>query len=188
MAMTNLAELDLTELEAVLGDLGAKPYHARQIYRWLYRRGITDFDHMTDLSVPLRQRLAAATEIRSPTITERLRSTDRTEKFLIAMNDGRQVESVFIPDTPRQTLCISTQVGCAVRCGFCLTGTMGLLRNLSAGEIVGQVRLLAHAIGLAGTRFNIVLMGMGEPLHNYDATMKALRMLTTKSGFGMEPG
>ena len=187
MAMTNIAELDLPELEAVLGDLGAKPYHARQIYRWLYRRGVTGFDQMTDLSVPLRQQLAAAAEIQSPTITERLRSTDHTEKFLIAMNDGRQVESVFIPDTPRQTLCISTQVGCAVRCGFCLTGTMGLLRNLSAGEIVGQVRLLAHALGLAGTRFNIVLMGMGEPLHNYDATMKALRMLTAKSGFGMAP-
>ena len=187
-AMTNIAELELSQLEVVLEDLGAKPYHARQMYRWLYRRGITDFGQMTDLSVPLRQRLEAMAVVQGPTLAERLRSTDGTEKFLIAMHDGRHVESVFIPDTPRQTLCISTQVGCAMHCAFCLTGKMGLLRNLSAGEIVGQVRLLAHAIGLVGSRFNIVLMGMGEPLHNYDATMKALRMLTDKNGFAVEPG
>ena len=186
--MINIAELEPLELEAVLLDLEAKPYHANQIYRWIYRRGITDFAQMTDLPMPLRHQLRVIAEVSSPTLAERLRSTDGTEKFLLAMNDGRQIESVFIPDTPRQTLCISTQVGCAMRCAFCLTGKMGLSRNLSAGEIVGQVRVLAHAIGLAGTRFNIVLMGMGEPLHNYDATMKALRMLTAKSGFGIESG
>ncbi len=161
---TNIAELELQELEVLLGDLGAKPYQARQMYRWLYRRGIADFDRMTDLSVPLRQRLEAMAVVQGPLLAERLRSTDGTEKFLIAMHDGRHVESVFIPNTPRQTLCISTQVGCAMHCAFCLTGKMGLLRNLSAGEIVGQVRLLAHAIGLVGSRFNIVLMGMGEPV------------------------
>ena len=94
---------------------------------------------------------------------------------------------MFIPDAPRKTVCISTQVGCAMQCGFCLTGKMGLARNLSAGEIVSQVRVLAHSLALADTAFNVVLMGMGEPLHNYDATMKALRILTDPSGFAMPP-
>src|SRR5262249_33993807 len=93
----------------------------------------------------------------------------------------------YIPDTPYQTFCVSTQVGCAMKCAFCLTGTMGLVRNLSAGEIAGQVRVLAHDTGLAATPFNIVLMGMGEPLHNYDAVMKAIRILADKEGLDLHP-
>ena len=96
--------------------------------------------------------------------------------------DGRHIESVFIPDTPAQTFCVSTQVGCAMACAFCLTGKMGLVRNLTAGEIVGQVRVLADTLGLRSSAFNIVLMGMGEPLHNYDETMKALRILADEHG------
>ncbi len=102
-------------------------------------------------------------------------SSDGTTKYLLRLADGRHIEAVYIPDTPAQTFCISTQVGCAMGCAFCLTGKMGLVRHLTAGEIAGQVRVLAHETGLAGSPFNIVLMGMGEPLHNYDATMKALR-------------
>jgi 23S rRNA (adenine2503-C2)-methyltransferase len=97
------------------------------------------------------------------------------------------IESVFIPDTPSQTFCLSTQVGCAMKCGFCLTGRMGIVRNLTAGEIVGQVRVLAAELNMLKQRFNIVLMGMGEPLHNYDATMKALRILNCERGLAMSP-
>ena len=108
-------------------------------------------------------------------------SEDGTRKFVLRLGDGRQIESVFIPDTPAQTFCVSTQVGCAMGCAFCLTGKMGLVRHLTAGEIAGQVRVLASALDMLDTPFNIVLMGMGEPLHNYDETMKALRMLATST-------
>src|SRR5581483_1973815 len=115
------------------------------------------------------------------------KSADGTEKFLLRLADGKHIESVFIPDTPSMTFCISTQVGCAMACAFCLTGKMGLARNLTAGEIVGQVRVLVDAVNMRDTRFNIVLMGMGEPLHNYDETMKALRILADDNGFTMSP-
>jgi 23S rRNA (adenine2503-C2)-methyltransferase len=108
-------------------------------------------------------------------------------KFLMSLEDGRRIESVFIPDTPAQTFCVSTQVGCAVGCRFCLTATMGLTRHLSAAEIAGQVRLLAQETHLTTSPFNIVLMGMGEPLHNYDATMKALRILADEKGLAVHP-
>ena len=103
---------------------------------------------------------------------------------MLELADGRRIESVFIPDTPAMTFCVSTQVGCAMACGFCLTGKMGLVRNLTAGEIAGQVRVLADGTGLLDQPFNIVLMGMGEPLHNYDDTMKALRMLHARARAG----
>src|SRR6185436_15773456 len=123
----------------------------------------------------------------TPALVHRERSVDGTEKFLLRLRDGRTIESVFIPDTPAMTFCISTQVGCAMSCGFCLTGKMGLVRHLTAGEIVGQVRVLAGATGLLDSPFNIVLMGMGEPLHNYDHTMKALRMLHSEHGLAVSP-
>src|SRR5204863_9228205 len=126
----------------------------------VYKRGVTDVAAMTDLSRELRAALAQEFTLTTPDIVARERSTDGTEKFLLRLADGRQLESVFIPDTPSMTFCISTQVGCAMACAFCLTGKMGLARNLSAGEIVGQVRVLAHALHLADKTFNIVLMGM----------------------------
>jgi 23S rRNA (adenine2503-C2)-methyltransferase len=106
---------------------------------------------------------------------------------VLELADSGQIESVFIPDTPSMTFCVSTQVGCAMKCAFCLTGKMGLIRNLTAGEIAGQVRVLAHETGLADKTFNIVLMGMGEPLHNYEHTMKALRMLHSEHGLSISP-
>ena len=142
---------------------------------------------MTDLSRELRETLARDFSIATPTIAARERSTDGTEKFLLRLADGRHLESVFIPDTPAMTFCVSTQVGCAMACAFCLTGKMGLVRNLSAGEIVGQVRVLANALDMRDQTFNIVLMGMGEPLHNYDETMKALRILADAHGFALPP-
>ena len=114
-------------------------------------------------------------------------SVDGTQKFVLRLDDGKQIESVFIPDTPKQTFCVSTQVGCAMGCAFCLTGKMGLIRHLTAAEIAGQVRVLARSTDLLDKSFNIVLMGMGEPLQNYDNTMKALRMLNEKEGFDMHP-
>jgi 23S rRNA (adenine2503-C2)-methyltransferase len=183
----DLAGLDLAELEAALVARGEQAFHARQIYRWVYRRGVTDIGEMTDLSRPLRARLEGEFEVSAPRVESEQLSADGTRKFVLQLADGRHVESVFIPDTPAMTFCISTQVGCAMACGFCLTGKMGLVRNLTAGEIAGQVRVLAKATGLLDKPFNIVLMGMGEPLHNYDNTMKALRMLHDEHGLSISP-
>jgi 23S rRNA (adenine2503-C2)-methyltransferase len=200
-SVLDLAELERPALEAALEARGHHRFHAGQIFRWIYGRGLTDPSAMTDLSRELRILLAETCTVSTPSIVQREKSVDGTEKFLLRLADQRQVESVFIPDTPatapqratsarsepRYTFCISTQVGCAMACAFCLTGKMGLVRNLSAGEIVGQVRVLADALELGDARFNIVLMGMGEPLHNYDETMKALRILVDEYGFAMSP-
>src|SRR5258707_2964803 len=176
-ARSDLAELERPALEAALDARGHKRFHAQQIFRWLYRRGVIDVGAMTDLSRDLRATLARDFMIATPELTHRETSTDGTEKFLLRLADGRQIESVFIPDTPAMTFCISTQVGCAMACAFCLTGKMGLVRNLTAGEIVGQVRVLAHAVDLRDRAFNIVLMGMVAPLDHYDPTLNALRAL-----------
>jgi len=186
--MTDLAELDRRELEETLAALGAPRFHGRQIYRWLYKRGVTDPSAMTDLSQKLRDTLAAATSVTTPTVAKKQVSEDGTTKFLLQLADGKMIEAVYIPDTPAQTFCISTQVGCAMSCGFCLTGKMGLVRNLTAGEISGQVRVLASTTGLLDRAFNIVLMGMGEPLHNYDNVMKAIRILHDPEGMNMSMG
>jgi 23S rRNA (adenine2503-C2)-methyltransferase len=181
----DIAELERSELESALEERGHARFHARQIFGWIYRRGVFDADAMTDLSRELRAALAREFILTTPTLAHRETSVDGTEKFLLRLADGRHIESVFIPDTPAMTFCISTQVGCAMACAFCLTGKMGLVRNLTAGEIAGQVRVLAGALNMRDTRFNIVLMGMGEPLHNYDETMKALRILADEHGFDM---
>src|SRR5262245_23635970 len=141
----DLAELELSELEATLAERRIERFHARQLYRWIYRRGVTDFSLMTDLARPLRARLTESFALSTPRIVGDEQSTDGTRKFVFELADGKRIESVFIPDTPSMTFCISTQVGCAMGCGFCLTGKMGLVRNLTAGEIVGQVRVLAGA-------------------------------------------
>jgi 23S rRNA (adenine2503-C2)-methyltransferase len=185
--LPDLAAMDLDEMEQVLQQRGHPRYHARQIYSWIYAKGVTDFAQMTDLSRAMRADLPTQFRISTPQVVQRETSTDGTTKFLLELEDRRRIESVFIPDTPAQTFCISTQVGCAMKCGFCLTGKMGLLRNLNAGEIAGQVRVLANELGLRTLKFNIVLMGMGEPLHNYDNTMKALRILNDEHGLSISP-
>src|SRR3989454_6181909 len=183
----DLAELERASLEAALADLGHPRFHAGQIFRWMYRRGVTDVEAMTDLSRELRADLTSSFTLTTPSLVHRERSVDGTEKFLLRLEDGRTIESVYIPDTPGMTFCISTQVGCAMACAFCLTGKMGLARHLTAGEIVGQVRVLAGALQMRDAAFNIVLMGMGEPLHNYDETMKALRILADEHGLEVSP-
>ena len=183
----DLAGLEPHDLEQVVVRLGGPKYHARQLFQWIHKRGVTEVALMSDLGRDLRAQLADEFEILTPRVVRTERSTDGTTKLLLELADGKQIESVFIPDTPAQTFCISSQVGCAMKCAFCLTGKMGIDRNLTAGEIAGQVRVLARELGMLDAGFNIVLMGMGEPLHNYDATMKALRILTDEHGFGMSP-
>ncbi len=184
---SNLAELDRADLELAFAARGLERFRARQVFAWIYKRGVTDVEAMTDLPRDLRAALLADFTIATPQVVSRERSSDGTEKFLLKLADGKHIESVFIPDTPAMTFCISTQVGCAMACAFCLTGKMGLVRNLTAGEIAGQVRVLAGALDLRDKAFNIVLMGMGEPLHNYDAVMKAMRILCDNHGFHLPP-
>jgi len=187
IARTDIAETELVELERTLEAIGRPRFHARQIFQWIHRRGVTDFGAMSDLGRDLRAQLEREFCVSAPQVVRKERSVDGTTKFLLRLADGRQIETVYIPDTPANTFCVSTQVGCAMKCGFCLTGKMGIDRNLTAGEIVGQVRVLARELGMLDARFNIVLMGMGEPLHNYDETMKALRILADEHGFGISP-
>lgn len=183
----DLAEMELHEIEQALDSMGHPRFHARQLFQWVHKRGVTDFAEMTDLGRELRSALASQFRVVTPDIVRRDTSSDGTTKFLMRLEDGQLIESVFIPDTPANTFCVSTQVGCAMKCGFCLTGRMGIIRNLTAGEIAGQVRVLTRELGMLQARFNIVLMGMGEPLHNYDAVMKALRMLNDEHGLAVGP-
>jgi 23S rRNA (adenine2503-C2)-methyltransferase len=194
---TDIAGVELPELEHALHDLGHARFHARQVFQWIHKRGVSDFALMSDLSRELRATLADSFDIDTPAVVRREQSSDGTAKFLLALGDGKRIETVCIPENPadphnpadadRVTFCVSTQVGCAMRCAFCLTGKMGMDRNLTAGEIVGQVRVLVRELNLPDQRFNIVLMGMGEPLHNYEATMKALRILADEHGMGVSP-
>src|SRR6188472_412901 len=183
----DLAEMDLSELEQALESMGHPRFHARQLFQWVHKRGVTDFAGMTDLGRDLRSSLAASFRVVTPEVVRQERSVDGTTKLLMRLEDGQLIESVFIPDTPANTFCLSTQVGCAMKCGFCLTGKMGIIRNLTAGEIAGQVRVLVRELNMLHARFNIVLMGMGEPLHNYDAVMKALRILADEHGLAVNP-
>ena len=183
----DLAEMDLPELESALETMGHARFHGRQLFQWVHKRGVADFGEMTDLGRELRGQLASSFRIHTPEVVRKETSTDGTTKVLLRLEDGQLIESVFIPDTPANTFCLSTQVGCAMKCGFCLTGRMGIIRNLTAGEIAGQVRVLVRELGMLQARFNIVLMGMGEPLHNYDAVMKALRILADEHGLAVNP-
>ena len=183
----NLTGLERHEVEDAIERLGVPRFHGRQVFHWIHARGVRNFDEMTDLSRDLRAKLSQAFTLEGPGIESRQVSSDGTTKFLLRLSDGQRIEAVYIPDTPAQTFCISSQVGCAMACGFCLTGKMGLSRHLDAGEIAGQVGLVARETQLAGSPFNIVLMGMGEPLHNYDATMKSLRILADEQGLAVHP-
>ena len=184
---TDLAALTLPALERLIESQGLPRFRARQIFQWVWKRGATSFDGMSDLGRGLRAQLSERFRIDTPATVRHEHSEDGTQKLVLALADRRQIECVYIPDTPAQTFCVSTQVGCAMGCAFCLTGKMGLVRHLTAGEIAGQVRVLAAATGLLDAPFNIVLMGMGEPLHNYDATMQALALLNDEHGLAVSP-
>ncbi len=187
-ARPDLSSLSLDLLGRFLAHLGEKPYRARQIYRWLHHRGAATFEEMTDLPAGLRRLLAEQAALPALEVAEELRSADGTIKWRWRTGDGKFVESVYMPEAGRKTLCVSSQVGCAVGCTFCLTGTMGLARNLAPGEMVGQVaranrRLLELGEGSPPRPLtNLVFMGMGEPLHNYENLKAALDILLSEDG------
>ncbi len=198
----NLLGYDLDALTALLVTLGGKPFHARQLLKWMHARGVSDFDAMTDLSKALREKLKDQFSICPPEVVERFNSADGTRKWLLQAGGGQAIEMVFIPEGKRGTLCISSQVGCALDCSFCSTGAQGFNRNLNTAEIVSQVWLANHELGAYGdeglvavpdedeaaedsveeglaTRVtNVVFMGMGEPLANYRQVLPALNILT----------
>jgi 23S rRNA (adenine2503-C2)-methyltransferase len=158
-------------------------FRAAQIFKAVYQHGIDDFEAMTDVPKLQRASLAQEWDIRLPVVHRRFDSVDGTRRYLVRLHDAEMAETVFIPEENRDTVCISSQIGCALACTFCLTGQLGLIRNLSAGEIVAQV-LIAQRENMEGS-FNIVLMGMGEPLHNYDNVMKAIRILHDEEGMNL---
>src|SRR5215467_1024026 len=173
-----------------LASLFDPSFRATQLYKSVYQRSFDNFDQMTDLPKGLRTTLPEEWDIKLPVIHRRFDSMDGTRRYLVRLNDSELAETVYIPEENRDTICISSQIGCALACTFCLTGQMGLTRNLTAGEIVAQV-LVAQRDNLsweARDSFNIVLMGMGEPLHNYDNVMKAIRILHDENGLNMSMG
>jgi 23S rRNA (adenine2503-C2)-methyltransferase len=176
-AAPDLLGLTRDELGAVLAPLVDRPFRARQIYAAIHQRGATDFAEMTELAKPLRERLAAAHAIAVPRVVERHLSTDGTRKYLLGLGDGATIEAVDIPDRGRHTLCLSSQAGCALACRFCVTGYWGAGRNLTAGEIVGQVHRIRFDEPPLPPSLNLVFMGMGEPLHNLAAVRRALDIL-----------
>jgi 23S rRNA (adenine2503-C2)-methyltransferase len=159
-------------------------FRATQLYKSVYQRSFDDFELMTDLPKALRVSLPEEWDIKIPAVHRRFDSTDGTRRYLVRLSDGELAETVYIPEENRDTICISSQVGCALACTFCLTGQLGLTRHLSPGEIVTQV-LIAQRENIASQSFNIVLMGMGEPLHNYDNVMKAIRILHDPDGLNI---
>jgi 23S rRNA (adenine2503-C2)-methyltransferase len=186
-ARANLFGMDRPALDRLAAELGEPAYRAGQIYSWLYRRRAGSIDDMTDLSRGLRDKLAAGHDLRWPEVAERSRSTDGTVKYLFRLEDGATIESVYIPEERRRTICISTQAGCPLKCAFCLTGIAGYKRNLKPWEILGQVATVMAEAPTEQKAWNIVVMGMGEPLLNYEATVHALRILMDPEGFAVAP-
>jgi 23S rRNA (adenine2503-C2)-methyltransferase len=183
----NLFGMDLGSLQALVAELGEAPFRARQLHAWLYRKRVRELGGMTTLARAFRARLAEEHEVRWPSLAERQISSDGSVKYLFALDDGAMAESVFIPEARRRTICISTQAGCPLKCAFCLTGIAGYRRNLDAGEILGQVATVMEGASEGRMGWNVVVMGMGEPLLNYDATMGALRILMDPGAFAVSP-
>jgi len=193
--LTNLLDLDPAQLVAYCGELGEKPFRAKQLQRWIHQFGASSFDAMTDLAKSLRDKLATRATISAPTIISDHTSSDGTRKWLLDVGQGNAVETVFIPEEGRGTLCISTQAGCAVNCRFCSTGKQGFNRNLKVGEIIGQLWMAEFALrktkgiepGPKGERqiTNVVMMGMGEPLLNFEPTVTALKLMLDDNAYGL---
>jgi 23S rRNA (adenine2503-C2)-methyltransferase len=184
---SNLFGMGREALLDVASGLDEPAYRARQLFVWLYGKRARSFVEMTDLGKPLRERLAAAYDLCWPEVADRQRSTDGTVKYLFRLDDGATIEAVFIPEERRRTICISTQAGCPLKCAFCLTGVAGYKRNLETWEILGQVATVMEEGERATLPWNVVVMGMGEPLLNYDATVGALRILMDPEGFAVAP-
>jgi 23S rRNA (adenine2503-C2)-methyltransferase len=189
----NLLDLDAERLAGFVAGLGEKPFRARQLLRWIHRRGASDFALMTDLAKSLRAKLERSAHIAAPRVISDSTSADGTRKWLLDVGAGNAIETVFIPEDDRGTLCVSSQAGCAMNCLFCSTGRQGFNRNLTTAEIVGQLWWAEHALrAQAGVSAeheraisNVVLMGMGEPLQNLDALLPALRLMLDDDAYGL---
>ncbi len=194
-ARTNLLNFDPAQLVAWCGELGEKPFRAKQLQRWIHQFGASDFDAMTDLAKSLRDKLKLHAVVAAPAVISDHTSNDGTRKWLLDVGQGNAVETVFIPEENRGTLCISTQAGCAVNCRFCSTGKQGFSRNLSMAEIIGQLWMAEFELrrtkgiepGPKGERqiTNVVMMGMGEPLLNYEPTVTALKLMLDDNAYGL---
>ncbi|GAB3303130.1 23S rRNA (adenine(2503)-C(2))-methyltransferase RlmN [Luteimonas notoginsengisoli] len=189
-AKQNLLDLDREGLERFFADtLGEKRYRAHQVMKWIHHRHVTDFNEMTDLGKALRAKLEEHAEVRVPQVQFEKPSTDGTHKWLLGMDGKNAIEAVFIPDKGRGTLCVSSQVGCALNCQFCSTATQGFNRNLSTAEIIGQVWVAARHLGNVPHKMrkltNVVMMGMGEPLMNFDNVVRAMSIMRDDLGYGL---
>lgn len=189
-ATINLFDLDAPSFVRFMGEQGEKPFRARQIMKWLYHHNVREIEQMTDVSKSTRERLASMASTTLPTVQQSQLSRDGTAKWLFELHDGNSIETVFIPEKDRGTLCVSSQVGCALDCSFCSTGRQGFNRNLSVSEIIGQVwlatNLLASDSATAHYRIsNVVMMGMGEPLLNYKQLVPALNLMLDDLGYGL---
>lgn len=188
----DLVGLDRTELKAEMDRIGEKAFRAKQLWQWIYHRGARDFSTMSNISKPLQAKLADHFYISRPDVSQELTSTDRTRKWLFKFDDNNEAETVFIPETDRGAVCISSQVGCTLTCKFCHTGTQLLVRNLTPAEIVGQFMAARDSYdewpsppGDKRLLSNIVMMGMGEPLYNYDNVVKALKIIMDPEGISL---
>ena len=184
----NLLDFDVEQLTAWFAEHGEKPFRAKQVLRWIYKAGESDFDAMSDLAVSLREKLKQIACVQPPKVMREELSGDGTRKWLLDMGTGNAVETVFIPEETRGTLCVSTQAGCALDCAFCSTGKQGFNRNLTTAEIIGQVWWANHQLGHTEGNWqisNVVLMGMGEPLLNFDNTVSALRLMLDDHAYGL---
>jgi 23S rRNA (adenine2503-C2)-methyltransferase len=185
----NLIGLDQEALRGFCAGLGEKPYRARQLLRWIHQAGVDDFSAMTDMSRTLRERLAERASIAAPRVLADTTAADGTRKWLLDVGTGNAIETVFIPEASRGTLCISSQAGCALECSFCSTGKQGFNRNLTVEEIIGQLWLANRGLGRGVTEerpiSNVVMMGMGEPLANFENVVAAMRLMLDDSAYGL---
>ena len=185
----NLLDFDAHALTGYFAEMGEKPFRAKQLMRWMYKEGESDFAAMTDIAASLRDKLTQHACITTPTVMREELSDDGTRKWLLDVGTGNAVEAVYIPEATRGTLCISSQAGCALDCSFCSTGKQGFNRNLSVAEIIGQLCWANHRLGKNAEGnwaiSNVVMMGMGEPLLNFDNTVSALRLMLDDHGYGL---
>ncbi|MDO8273177.1 MAG: 23S rRNA (adenine(2503)-C(2))-methyltransferase RlmN [Gammaproteobacteria bacterium] len=202
-AKINLMGLSLTKMQAFFLELGEKPFRASQTLKWIHQRGVTDIDAMTDISKPLREKMKSVAEIRLPQITQEYRSADGSCKWIVQVESGSSVEMVFIPEAGRGTLCISSQAGCSLDCSFCATGKQGFNSNLTVAEIIGQLWWANEKLAGFGVKpaqewnedgkpaqnprpvSNVVMMGMGEPLLNFEPTATALKLMLDDNAYGL---
>ena len=193
--MINLLDFNQAQLAEYFTSIGEKPFRAKQLMRWIHHFGVNDVEKMTDIAKSLREKLAATTSITPPEVQLEQISNDGTRKWLVGAGSGNGVETVFIPEDDRGTLCISSQIGCALECTFCSTGRQGFNRNLSVSEIIGQLWLANHSLrqdpdyGMLPMSeriiSNVVMMGMGEPLTNYDNVVTAMQIMLDDSAYGL---